>query len=238
MYTIQGGDGKEYGPVTAGKIHEWIAGGRANLQTKVRREGEAEWKLLADFPELSQFGTTEKTTPPPVPELPTSSFSPAIPTGVASTASLELEPASRWLRLGAYFIDLLIVCILIAPGFCLMLAGGVFAHNGEPNTPMMVAGFGALGLALLIAAGVQIYLLTTRGQTMGKKLIGIKIVNFDDESNPGFVKACLLRGFVNGLIASIPMVGPVYSLVDVCFIFREDRRCIHDLLAGTKVVKA
>jgi uncharacterized RDD family membrane protein YckC len=29
-----------------------------------------------------------------------------------------------------------------------------------------------------------------------------------------------------------------FSLVDVQCIFREDRRCVHDLLAGTRVVTA
>lgn len=68
MFTILGGDGKEYGPVNEGKIHEWIAAGRANMQTKARREGETEWKTLGDFPELSQFGTMGGSTPPTIPE--------------------------------------------------------------------------------------------------------------------------------------------------------------------------
>ena len=29
---------------------------------------------------------------------------------------------------------------------------------------------------------------------------------------------------------------PFYRLVDILFIFREDRRCLHDLIAGTQVV--
>ena len=33
-------------------------------------------------------------------------------------------------------------------------------------------------------------------------------------------------------------LGFVFLLVDFCFIFREDARCLHDLSAGTKVVKA
>lgn len=53
MFTILGTDGKEYGPVTAGKIMEWIRDGRANLQTKARREGESEWKTLADFTDFA-----------------------------------------------------------------------------------------------------------------------------------------------------------------------------------------
>ena len=72
MFTILGADGKEYGPVTAGKLHEWIAGGRANLQTKARRDGETEWKTLGDFPEFSQFGiTTGAGAVPPVAAAPT-----------------------------------------------------------------------------------------------------------------------------------------------------------------------
>jgi hypothetical protein len=52
MYTIIGGDGKEYGPVADAQVRSWIAAGRANLQTRVRAEGSDEWKTLADFPEI------------------------------------------------------------------------------------------------------------------------------------------------------------------------------------------
>ena len=68
MFTILGADGKEYGPVTAGKMHEWIAGGRANLQSKARRSGETEWKTLGDFPEFGDFGANSgggAGVPPP-----------------------------------------------------------------------------------------------------------------------------------------------------------------------------
>jgi hypothetical protein len=53
MFTILGADGKEYGPVTAEKIVEWIQGGRANAHTKARRDGDTEWNALGDFPEFS-----------------------------------------------------------------------------------------------------------------------------------------------------------------------------------------
>jgi len=56
MFTIIGGDGKEYGPVAAGQIRAWIVGGRANLETKVKAEGADEWKTVADFPELTGQG--------------------------------------------------------------------------------------------------------------------------------------------------------------------------------------
>lgn len=63
MFTIIGADGKEYGPVTADKIREWIANGRANAQTQCRREGEAAWSTLGS---LGEFAGTFNG-PPPMP---------------------------------------------------------------------------------------------------------------------------------------------------------------------------
>lgn len=65
MFTIIGADGKEYGPVSADKLREWIASGRANAQTQCRRDGEAAWSTLGSLPEFAgAFGAT----PPPPPQ--------------------------------------------------------------------------------------------------------------------------------------------------------------------------
>ena len=53
MYTIIGGDGNEYGPVTAGQVRQWIAEGRANLQTKVRPLGTEGWREIGELAEFS-----------------------------------------------------------------------------------------------------------------------------------------------------------------------------------------
>ncbi len=53
MFRIIGADGKEYGPISTRQLHQWIAEGRANLETRVRVEGTAEWQTLGSFPELS-----------------------------------------------------------------------------------------------------------------------------------------------------------------------------------------
>ena len=97
--------------------------------------------------------------------------------------------------------------------------------------PSAVRLLGTAGtLALLVT---QIYLLSTTGQTIGKRLLGIRIVLKDSLKNGGFVVNVLKRGLVNGLLSLIPG----YFLVDSLFIFREDRRCIHDLIAATCVIK-
>lgn len=51
-YRILGSDGKEYGPVSAEQLRQWVAEGRANAQSRVLPEGATEWRSLADIPEL------------------------------------------------------------------------------------------------------------------------------------------------------------------------------------------
>jgi hypothetical protein len=53
MYRIIGADGREYGPVSAEQLRQWIAEGRVNNQSRAQAEGATEWKTLADFPELT-----------------------------------------------------------------------------------------------------------------------------------------------------------------------------------------
>jgi hypothetical protein len=97
MFTIIGADGKEYGPVTAAKIAEWIAGGRANLQTKARRAGETELRTLGDFPEFNPAAT-----PPPIAgEAPPPAAAPAA--GPAPLAGTPAEIAAALAPAAAHF---------------------------------------------------------------------------------------------------------------------------------------
>ena len=55
MYKIIGADQKEYGPITADQIQQWISEGRVNGQTQACAEDTQDWKPLSQFPE---FGFT------------------------------------------------------------------------------------------------------------------------------------------------------------------------------------
>ncbi|MDD5304229.1 MAG: RDD family protein [Elusimicrobia bacterium] len=97
-------------------------------------------------------------------------------------------------------------------------------------TPLRL--LGVIGsLALLV---VQLVMVSQRGQTLGKRLVGIRIVMKDTLENGGFVVNVVKRGLLNGLLSLIPG----YFLVDSLFVFRADRRCIHDMIAGTVVIQA
>jgi GYF domain 2 len=66
MYTIIGGDGKEYGPVNKEQVLAWIASGRANLDTLAKNEATLSWKPLREFSDFSPHGVdqTSSATPP------------------------------------------------------------------------------------------------------------------------------------------------------------------------------
>ena len=53
-YKIIGSDQKQYGPVSAEDLRQWIADGRLNAQTQVQIEGADEWKSLSEVPELAE----------------------------------------------------------------------------------------------------------------------------------------------------------------------------------------
>ncbi|MCS7089487.1 MAG: DUF4339 domain-containing protein [Verrucomicrobiota bacterium] len=55
MYRIIGGDGREYGPVSAEQIRQWVKESRANAESRVCVEGSNEWKALREFPEFADL---------------------------------------------------------------------------------------------------------------------------------------------------------------------------------------
>lgn len=139
--------------------------------------------------------------------------------------------------LGARFlgavIDAIVAGVAFLPGAAVLVAG---IESKEEW-------FGPVGIALLVGGllltvVVQFVLLSRDGQTIGKKLARTRIVNARDGSNPGFMGAVFLRNFVPALIGFIPCIGSIFSIVDILYIFGDDRRRLADLIAGTKVVKA
>lgn len=49
-YLIIGADGKEYGPVSADQLRQWINEGRVNGETRVRTENSLQWIPLSSIP--------------------------------------------------------------------------------------------------------------------------------------------------------------------------------------------
>jgi uncharacterized RDD family membrane protein YckC len=166
-----------------------------------------------------------------IPLSPQRSPAPAAPPApVVSGPQPDRSPlAGRGERLGAAIIDWVLYLLAIAAAVVLATALGY-----DLQTTRVRIGMGA---AMLPVAVVQMVLLSLRGQTLGKVLMAVRIADQDDGRNPGFVRAVLLRQILPGVIVALPCLGKVFWLADCLCIFGEERRCLHDVIAGTKVVK-
>ena len=148
MYRIIGGDGREYGPVSAEQLRQWVAEGRANAETRVVVEGTTDWKPLGSFPEFSSLFAPPSSPEPARPPVTTSPVSPARQTNSLATASLVL---------GIVAITVGWCCCYGLPFNVLGLVFGLIALSQINQNPLQYDGKG-LAIAGLILSGISLLL--------------------------------------------------------------------------------
>lgn len=147
----------------------------------------------------------------------------------------DFAKCSRLARLGATLLDSAVIAVpavVLAVMIAAMAPGGEAAASTFVTVVALLFGLGVIGFVVF-----QLILLHRYGQTLGKRIVGIRIVR-SDGSRAGLRRIFLLRGFVPGLIGAIPLIGPFFSLANVLAIFGSEKRCVHDLIADTIVVDA
>jgi uncharacterized RDD family membrane protein YckC len=111
------------------------------------------------------------------------------------------------------------------------------AESGEAEMAHTGAVFYGGILIYLVVLAITAMLVHKNGQTIGKKWLGIKDVR-KDGSRASFGRIFGLRCVVNTFLTMIPLIGGIYALVDVLMIFGSTKRCCHDYIADTIVVRA
>lgn len=142
-------------------------------------------------------------------------------------------PAEPWDRLLARLVDGFLILLLIVPWMIFLIAMDMisvaeFRDNSFASLKVLPA---ELPIAIY-----QWILISRTGQTIGKKWMRIRVVKLDG-SPVGFGDGVALREWVIRGIGFIPCLGPIVSLVGILMIFGQERRCLHDHIAGTRVVK-
>ena len=139
--------------------------------------------------------------------------------------------ASRWKRLFASLIDMIFMILGII-SFVYFTGGLENASKGIEPTFLYSAATSLAGTLVFIVLNTK--LLLTNGQTIGKKVLKIKIV---DLNNAFPSKKNLAIHYLAYLgFPYLPGLMGLISVVDVLSVFRKDKRCLHNLLAETKVV--
>lgn len=153
--------------------------------------------------------------------------------------------AGRAARFGAAFLDGLILAVAVyLPAFLTVGAEGLVGDSGnvQMNSNLDLAkvlvqgGFVTL-LGFVAFVGLNAWLVHRNGQSIGKKLVGIKVVR-SDASRATLGRILWLRNVPFWVVSFIPFVGQVVSLVDALLIFRASHLCLHDQVAGTIVIDA
>ncbi|GEM_PF-1131361 len=154
----------------------------------------------------------------------------------------EIELAERGTRLKAVLYDVLIIGVLLV--LKSILATDHLTEQLVPTASFLVPVIGVIMLNLV--------LLYRHGQTLGKHICSIKIVNADGSrarlwillvrtlvafSIPLLAAILLIKGSALPVIGTPTIAIALIALLDLLFIVQNSRRCLHDSLAKTIVVK-
>jgi uncharacterized RDD family membrane protein YckC len=182
----------------------------ARKRRKEQRAAEAQRSAL-DPPAAS------RAVPPPLPPR-------AARAVVPQATPSNLAP--RTARVAAVFLDIL---VLTGPLICILSTQGV---NKTP------ADWSASAIFLWVVGvlGFQVHGLATVGQSLGKRAMGLKVVRLDGAPARA-ATVVLLRAALPLALAFIPYLGVIFWALNVLFVFGHSRRCLHDLMAGTMVVR-
>lgn len=150
------------------------------------------------------------------------------------SAKPESNLATRASRLGASLIDSIILWVIMLP---ILYLTGVSTEVSQGSELSILRSVLACFLSLFIFALVNYQMLVTTGQTIGKRLLDIKMVDQNGDL-PGLSSHLVKRYLVYFVPGAVPVFGQLFAVINFCFIFGSHRRCVHDYVAGTRVVNA
>ena len=150
------------------------------------------------------------------------------------TSEDEFELAGRGIRLVAYFADGLVFIFPFLLTFLIVLLLGRDIDSDDAINGLPGVFFLLMIVGIVVVNWIWLY---RNGQTIGKRLLSIKIVRTDG-SRAGLLRIIFLRFIPTGILSSIPLIGFSFTLLDPLLIFQKSRRCLHDLIADTIVIDA
>jgi len=161
----------------------------------------------------------------------------AAPSAVASTPAPGMAYGGFWMRFLAIIIDGIIVGICCAPFIVFVLPGIIKAAQNpgsEPDPQAMMAMMGGIALFQLAALAINwlyeaLMTSSSRQATVGKMALGLKVIDMNGR-RISFARATG-RHFAKILSGMIMMIGYIMAA------FTDRHQALHDMLAGTLVVK-
>lgn len=236
-YKIIGGDGREYGPVTLEEIRQWCEDGRVASGTPVWRSDEQRWQPAGGWDELKWDLPTFSPAPVAPPPLSPQNSATAAPSAVPASAT-DTAPAGFWIRLGAYILDWVILQAMLTlltlpwtePLGKLQEAARTELQAPSPDYDLLARFFLiSLAISLPLALAYNTFFIGRRGATPGKQLLGLRVVR-EDGTKLGYGQAA--ARYLAELVTMLTF-GAGYVMIA----FHPEKRALHDLIAGTRVLQ-
>ena len=199
--------GKQMGPIEDSTLDVLVASGQVRGDTLVWHEGMTAWQPLREVRESV----------------------------VAVTAPVAHHRyAGFWIRLVARMIDAVllgVVNLAIRAPLALMLGLGTGRGRSLILLPAVISLI-AISAFISIAVGLvyEVYFVSTRGGTIGKLILGLKIIRADGSPVPPGLAAG--RYFAQWLSGAILAIGYIMAGFD------PEKRALHDRICETRVVYA
>jgi len=148
--------------------------------------------------------------------------------------------AEWWRRALAAVVDGVILAILAGVLYLVLVAAGVSLDGGDGVTGLIVSFLLATLLFVLAALLYQpLVLARTNGQTVGKRVVSIRVVRADGrpmDLGTAVLREVVFKSIVLGVAASF--TGGIAYLVDWLWPFVDaQNRALHDFPVDTRVVR-
>lgn len=135
-------------------------------------------------------------------------------------------------RLAAYLLDDWVLNLPATAFFCVGLS-----QLDRTSTEPLGAGLIAAALGWYVPLTLaQWHRLATRGQTIAKGWLGLKVVRLDGVEPLGFLHGVVLRNWIFNLVGWLSWIGCMFRIADGVLMFGEDRRSLRDAMASTRVI--
>lgn len=244
---------QQAGPYTVEQLNQMLASQQVLLTDLVWHQGMQEWKALGElthgqlvYTPSGYIAPTNTPTPQPI----ATHITEKKPHSLVENQEL----ASLASRFFAKLIDLLLWLPLMAiPSFFFNEAQiqqladlqkeMQAAQHAEQMTNLQMQvvhlipndAWYIMGAYLLIMLAIQAILLAKTGQSVGKRLTKIKIVDAENGESVSLMRAFTLRSFLFIFLNILLM--PFITFIDAVFAIGEKRQTLHDKLVKTKVIK-
>jgi uncharacterized RDD family membrane protein YckC len=201
-------DGHRMGPFSLEEVNRQLAAGSLGLSDLAWYEGIPNWVALSEVPGVGTTGSASGAAVPPV-------------ASVSGTVAADSSYGGFWIRLAAYILDVIILGIPIA-----ILRFALNPSDPSSGHPVLV-----FVLTIVIEAAYFAGFWSSGLQaTLGQKICGLRVVSASDFGKISFSRA-------TGRFFAMILSGLIFCIGFLMIAFTERKQGLHDMIAGTYVIK-